>query len=119
MRRILADHNVPRPLVRLLTGFDIKLTAECGWEKVRNGKLLALAEKSGFDVLLTGDKTIPEENEISGRKIGLVTLSDNHFDIICEYVPTISEALHKVKPGQVFPVFCGVFVRRKVRKLEP
>jgi hypothetical protein len=102
----------------MLVTFDIKTAAECGWDRLRNGKLLTVAEENGFQVLLTGDKTIPKENEIAGRKIGLVALSDNHWNIIRDYVPAISEALHKVKPGQVLPVFCGQFSRRKGQKPE-
>lgn len=112
MKRVLADHNVPRPLVRLLTAFNIKRAAECGWAELRNGKLLAAAEDNGFEVLLTGDQSIPDENEIAALKIGLVTMSDNHWNIVRDYVPAIAEALHKVKPGQVLPVFCGKFSRK-------
>ena len=37
-----------------------------------NGKLLAVAEEAGFEVLLSGDKTIKDELLIGGRKIGMV-----------------------------------------------
>jgi hypothetical protein len=40
LKRILADKNVPRPLVRLLKAFDIKTAAELGWDTLRNGKLM-------------------------------------------------------------------------------
>ncbi len=109
MKRVLADHNVPSPLLRLLKAFEVKRAAEYGWSKLKNGKLLTAVEKAGFDVLLTGDKSLPDENEISGRKVGLVAMSDNHWPIVCCYVPAIIEALHKCKPGQVLPVFCGEF----------
>ena len=51
MKRVLLDHNVPRPLAHMLTAFDVKTAAECAWDKFRNGKLLDAAEENGFDVL--------------------------------------------------------------------
>ena len=48
--------------------FDLRTTAECGWETLRNGKLLNAAEKDGFEVLLSGDKSLHLENEIAGRR---------------------------------------------------
>jgi hypothetical protein len=82
LKRILADKNVPRPLVRLLKAFDIKAAAEPGWDTLRNGKLMEAAERDGFEVLLTGDQTIADENATTGRKIGLVLMSDNHWPIV-------------------------------------
>ena len=50
-----------------------------------NGKLLAVAEEAGFEVLLSGDKTIKDELLIGGRKIGMVCMSDNHWPAVAEY----------------------------------
>jgi hypothetical protein len=113
LKRVLLDHNVPAKLVRLLTAFDVKLADQLGWAELRNGKLLEAAEDNGFDVLLTGDKTLAAENEMRGRKIGMVAMSANNWKIVRDYVPAISEALHKCKPAQVLPVFCGRFRRRR------
>jgi hypothetical protein len=107
---------VPRPLARLLTAFDTHLARDLGWAQLRDGKLLQSAEGNDFQVILKGDKTLPDENEISGRKIGLVAMSDNHWPIIRDYVPAISEALNKCKPGQVLSVFCGEFKPRNPKK---
>ncbi len=68
-------------------------------------------------VLLTADKSIPSENEIAVRKIGLSSMSANSWKIVRDYVPENAEDLHKCKPGQVLPVFCGRFRTSKFRKL--
>lgn len=109
MKRVLADHNIPGPLTRRLQAFEVKTAIECGWSTLKNGKLLDALEKAGFDVLLTGDKSLPSEQNMASRRIGIVALSCNNWRIIRHYVPAISEGLHKCKPGQVLPVFCGVF----------
>jgi hypothetical protein len=115
LKRILFDHNVPARLGHYLKAFDVKLARHMGWAELKNGKLLQAAEDGGFEVLLTADQTIPTENEIAGRRIGLTCMSANNWNIVSDYVPEISEALHKCKPGQVLPVFCGKFVRGKFR----
>jgi len=56
--KVLLDQNVPRPLVRFLAAHEVKRAAELGWAELRNGALLSAAEIAGFDVLLSGDKTI-------------------------------------------------------------
>lgn len=104
--------------MRLLTAFDIKTAAELGWDTLHNGKLMDAAENDGFEVLLTGDKTIPGENAIAARKIGIVMMSANHWPLVRDHAPAVVEALHKRKPGQALPVYCGEFHRGKAPKPE-
>jgi ABC-type tungstate transport system permease subunit len=103
-------------LVRLLKACDIRMAAELGLQAVQNGKLLAAAEAADFDVLLSSDKSIKDELVMAGRKIGIVSMSDNHWPTVGEFAGAIMQAIEKVKPGQVLPVFCGQFSRGKARR---
>jgi hypothetical protein len=116
LKRVIFDHNVPARLSGLLKAFDIELARNLGWQELHNGKLLRACEESGFDVMPTGDKSMPDEQTMRGRKIGLVCMSANNWNIVRNYVPAIAEAIYKVKPGQVLPVFCGQFKPNKFRK---
>jgi hypothetical protein len=118
LKRVVFDHNVPARLARLLKAFDITLARDRGWDQLSNGKLLEAAESSGYYVLLTGDKSIHEEQNMGHRRIGMVSMSANNWKIVRDYVPEIAEALHKCKPGQVLPVYCGDFLPAKFRKPE-
>jgi len=111
--KVLFDHNVPEPLARLLEAHDIKLADEMGWARLKSGALLAHAEQAGFDSLLSGDKTIRHEQNMKGRRIAMVYMSDNHWRIVRGYVPEIQKALDTVRPGEVRAVFCGTFIRGK------
>ena len=84
-----------------------------GWSRIENGQLLDAAEQAGFDVVLSGDQTIRYEQNMTGRKIGIVSMSDNHWPIVKDYVLAIAEAVEQVKPGEVRLVYCGTFVRRR------
>lgn len=54
--RILFDHNTPLPLRYSLRDHTVETTAECGWDRLKNGELLDAAEEEGFEILLTADK---------------------------------------------------------------
>ena len=90
-----------------------------GWARLKNGELLEVAEQAGFDVLRSGDKTIRHEQNMEGRKIAMVYMSGNHWPIVEPFAPAIVEAIDQVKPGEVKPVFCGEFSRRKLAKPGP
>lgn len=118
MRRVLADHNCPTPLLRLLKAFDICTAYFLGWNELANGELLSAAEHEGFQVLLTADKSMQNEQKSAGRLIGTVVLSTNDWRAVKGHVPAIADALHKVKPSQVLAVDCGEF-KRKRGVMEP
>ena len=50
------------------------LTYQEGWDKLRNGELLAAAEAAGFGLFLTTDKNIRCQQNLAGRKIAVVVL---------------------------------------------
>jgi hypothetical protein len=116
LKRVLFDQNVPRPLCRFLNACDLKVADEMGWSRAKNDLLLDAAEHAGFEVLLSGDQTIKYEQNMSDRKIGVVSMSDNHWPIVKNYVHAIAEAIEQVKPGEVRPVYCGTFIPRRAGK---
>jgi hypothetical protein len=55
--RVLFDQGTPAPLRHALVGHSVETAFELGWSTLQNGALIAPAESSGFDVLLTTDKS--------------------------------------------------------------
>jgi hypothetical protein len=41
---------------------------------LKNGRLLEVAEAAGFDVLITADQSIPEQQNLSERSISILIL---------------------------------------------
>lgn len=74
MKRVLADELLPRPLLKSFDAFDIKTVAEQGWAGKTNGELLRLAEPL-FDVLLTGDKNLRFQQNLSKYELGVVVMA--------------------------------------------
>ena len=86
--------------------------AYMGWAGLNNGKLLAAAEEVGFDVLVTGDRTLQYEQKPSRGKLALVVLSAVSWPVIQPYVEVIARAVDAAKPGTVTNLQCGRFKRR-------
>jgi hypothetical protein len=61
MVRVLLDENIPKALRKALAGFDVSTVQYMGWAGLKNGELLSTAEAGGFDVFVTGDKTVQFE----------------------------------------------------------
>lgn len=103
--RILFDQCVPKRLRRLLPGHWVRTTGEMGWGEYQNGRLLALAQ-SQFDVLLTVDKNIPYQQNMSGRPIALliVDAKNNTVPTLATAMPAVLALLPTVLPGQVYRV---------------
>ena len=73
--RVLLDEMLPRKLNRLLPeGVDVVTVRERGWDSKKNGELLILAEKE-FDILLTTDRGIPHQQDLSRFDLEVVVLS--------------------------------------------
>jgi hypothetical protein len=96
---ILFDHGTPRGIARSLAGHDVREAKAQGWDRLTNGELLAAAEEAGFDVLLTTDKNIRYQQNLTGRKIAIVILGKGRWRLIRLAVPQIVAAVNAARPG--------------------
>jgi predicted nuclease of predicted toxin-antitoxin system len=82
--KILFDHNVPKRLRQLLPNHDIATASEMGWAELGNGDLLACAEANGFEVMITGDKNLSYQQNLTGRVLALIVLDTNSWKVLRE-----------------------------------
>jgi hypothetical protein len=61
--RVLLDENLDHSLRKHLIGHDVVTVSFMGWAGLRNGELLLAAEENGIEVLVTGDRTLNQEQE--------------------------------------------------------
>ena len=111
--RALLDENMPGKLRAALSEHDVATVQYIGLGGLKNGELLNAAEAGGFDVLVTGDKSMEYEQTIAGRKIAVVALSAPHWGIIKRHVRKIAMAIETAQAGVVTRVDCGAFARHK------
>ena len=91
---------MPRDLVVELIGHEVRTVGQLGWKGLGNGELLAEASQN-FDVLLTMDKRIPLDIDITHYRIGLILVRapSNRIEALRPLVPAILQTLTAVEPG--------------------
>ncbi len=92
MKKILLDECVTRKAKKLLPEFEVRTVSEMGFSGLKNGKLLAQAESTGFDILLTIDKNIDYQQNINKFKLTIVIL-----EVLKSNIQYIEELLPKFK----------------------
>lgn len=97
--RILFDQATPVPIRPFLTGHTVRTAAQQGWDKLRNGDLLSAAEAAGFDILLTTDKNMRYQQNLTGRRISVVILGRQQWPHLRPHVQRVVEAVDAAKPG--------------------
>lgn len=97
--RVLFDHGTPAALARALVGHAVTEAIDNGWDHFSNGDLLKVAEEAGFEILLTTDKNIRYQQNLSGRKIALVVLGNSPWRLVRLHVPAIVAAVNAATPG--------------------
>jgi hypothetical protein len=97
--QILFDHGTPFPLRTALIGHNVTRTQDLGWDRFSNGELLTAAEQAGFDVLLTTDKNIRYQQNLTGRKSSIVVLGTSQWPVVRLYVERVATAVNSATPG--------------------
>jgi hypothetical protein len=64
-----------------------------------NGDLIAAAEAEGFDLLLTTDKNMRYQQNLTGRKIAFVVLGNQQWPTLRRYVERVVAAVDAATPG--------------------
>jgi predicted nuclease of predicted toxin-antitoxin system len=94
--KILLDECVPWPLHRFLPGHTCTSVQAQGWSGVRNGELLERAEGQ-FDVFITSDQNLRYQQNLTGKRIGILELSTNDLRRIQAASALIEEAIGKIQ----------------------
>jgi hypothetical protein len=97
--RILLDHNTPAPLRYALSGHQVEIAYERGWAELTNGELLSSAEAAGFDLLITTDKGIRYQQNLTARRLSLLVLNTNDWTRIRRPTALVVAALASVRTG--------------------
>lgn len=97
---ILFDHGTPKGLTRALPGHTIQTAQARGWDTLNNGALLKAAEDASFDVLLTTDRRIRYQQNLSARRITLVVLTGStKWSRVRQHTDRVAAAVAAVTPG--------------------
>jgi len=100
--RVLLDESLPRPFAALLSGHEVRTVAAVGWSGKENGELLRLAA-DGFDVLLTADRNLEHQQNLTALPISVVVLvaPTNRIESLAPLVPELLELLTTLPPRRL------------------
>jgi predicted nuclease of predicted toxin-antitoxin system len=99
--KILFDHNVPHKLRGSLGGHEVVTADGMGWATLENGQLLDAAEGANFEVMVTCDQNLSYQQDLRGRRIAIVVLSTNNWNIVKRKSKVVVEAVEAAKPGSL------------------
>ncbi len=80
---------------------------------IKNGALLKLIEREGFEVFLTGDKNMENQQQLEGRPFAVLVMSAINWPVVSPAIHIISAAIDEAQPGRVRTIDCGVFIARR------
>jgi hypothetical protein len=66
--------------------------------------LVSLSELLLDNALITSDQTLEYQQNLTGRKLGIVILPTNHLPSVLQLVPKIALALSEFSPGSVVEI---------------
>ncbi len=102
--RVLFDQGTPLPLRKHLSPHQVSTAFELNWSALKNGELIARAEASGFDALVTTDQNLKYQQNLADRRIALVVISTTSWPRIQQHVAAVLEALQAATTGAYLEV---------------
>ena len=96
---ILLDHSTPAPLRYALEEHTVVEAFERGWERFANGALLDIAKAAGFQLLITADKNLRYQQNLTGRKIAILVLNNAQWPVLRNYLDEVTAAVKATTPG--------------------
>jgi predicted nuclease of predicted toxin-antitoxin system len=97
--RILFDQGTPKPLATYLPGQTNTLASQMGWSTLKNGELLSAAESAGFDLMITTDRNLAYQQNLTERKIAIVVLGAGNWPRIDASVAAVVQPVERVAQG--------------------
>ena len=99
--KVLLDENLP---VKLKNRFSLAITVytvyDMKWNSLKNGELLKSLNENNFDALITSDKNIIYQHNLSKYlfRFIIISASDNQYETLLPLVPLIEQEI--LLPGE-------------------
>jgi hypothetical protein len=97
--KIFLDEGVPEIIKERLSSFSIFSVKEMAWRGITNGRLLDLMSEHEFQIIITADKNLPQQQNLTKRKLSAIILPANDIPTVIELLPEIAGAIDTILPG--------------------
>lgn len=99
--KVLLDEMLPVGVAQLLDGHDVTTVKAAGFAGLKNGELLRRAAAAGYDVLMTADRNLPDQQNIGATRLAVVLVPGSRLTEIAPRLTEIDEAVRAAQPGTV------------------
>jgi predicted nuclease of predicted toxin-antitoxin system len=103
MRRVLLDENLPRPMAKFFQPpLEVISVHDMGWAEMKNGELINAMQQAGFEFLLTADRNLQYQQNLSNTPIRLVVLLtfNNRLKNLLPHVSEIQATILKANDAE-------------------
>jgi hypothetical protein len=97
--KILFDNGTPNSIARSLIGHEATFARRIGWHELENGELIQKAEEAGYELLLSTDKNIRYQLNLTNRRIALIVLGNSQWPVVRLHLDRIVAAVNACTPG--------------------
>jgi glutamate racemase len=97
--KIVFDQGTPVPLRDHLLEHEIDTAFELGWSQLKNGELIKAAEDGQYEILVTTDKKLKYQQNLSARTIAIIVLSTTSWPRISQRIEEIRRAIATASSG--------------------
>ena len=98
--RILFDQGTPVPLRQYLTEHLVDTAFELGWATLDNGDLLDQAEQDGYELLITTDQQLSNQQNLSDRQLAILVLLTTSWPRIQLRLGDVQQAVEEMRLGE-------------------
>lgn len=102
--KILLDECVTKRLKKHLDTFEVSTVRELGLGGIKNGKLLAYCAENSFDILLTIDKNLMFQQNLSQYSVTIVVLNciTSKIEELVTFLPSFELQAYKLQRHQAY-----------------
>ena len=102
--KIMLDHNVPGHLGHLLSEHQVDTAASQGWNQITDKELLQRTDEDGYDILITADQGIKNQQNLADFSIFIIELSTPNLTRIRTHVELVEQAISEFRPSTLIQV---------------
>lgn len=103
MKKALLDENLPRQLKNVFSSaLDVTTVFDLGWQTKKNGELLSAMSEQGIEYLITADKNLRFQQNLSKYQIVVVVLMtvDTRRKYLIDFIEQIEAAIQTSEPSE-------------------
>lgn len=81
------------------------MAADRGWDRLANGDLLDSAERDGFEILITTDRSMRHQQNLSSRRLAIIVLLSQAWPYTRSRIEEIRDTVANIQLGELREIY--------------